>query len=48
MSHINGCQCEACRLLPIGQGHASDCSVHNEPAYPNGPCDCDPPEDTDD
>lgn len=21
-------------------GHDSDCSVHNEPAYPNGPCDC--------
>lgn len=20
--------------------HASDCAVHNEPAYPNGPCDC--------
>jgi hypothetical protein len=20
--------------------HSSDCSVHNEPAYPNGPCDC--------
>jgi len=20
--------------------HASDCSVHNMPAYPNGPCDC--------
>jgi hypothetical protein len=21
-------------------GHASDCAVHNMPAYPNGPCDC--------
>lgn len=21
--------------------HASDCAVHNEPAYPAGPCDCD-------
>ncbi len=21
--------------------HKSDCSLHNEPAYPNGPCDCD-------
>ena len=21
-------------------GHWSDCSVHNEPAYPNGKCDC--------
>jgi hypothetical protein len=20
--------------------HDSDCSTHNEPAYPNGPCDC--------
>lgn len=20
--------------------HASDCAQHNEPAYPNGPCDC--------
>jgi len=20
--------------------HLSDCSVHNEPAYPAGPCDC--------
>lgn len=20
--------------------HASDCATHNEPAYPNGPCDC--------
>jgi len=20
--------------------HASDCAVHNEPAYPNGPCAC--------
>lgn len=20
--------------------HASDCAMHNEPAYPNGPCDC--------
>lgn len=20
--------------------HASDCAVHNEPAYPAGPCDC--------
>lgn len=21
-------------------GHWSDCATHNEPAYPNGPCDC--------
>jgi len=20
--------------------HDSDCAQHNEPAYPNGPCDC--------
>lgn len=20
--------------------HASDCAMHNEPASPNGPCDC--------
>lgn len=20
--------------------HASDCAVHNEPAYPAGPCNC--------
>lgn len=31
-----GCQCEACKVVK----HASDCSVHNEPAHPNGPCDC--------
>ena len=28
------CQCNECRP------HTSDCAVHNEPAYPNGPCDC--------
>lgn len=27
-------------LLVIGDGHKSDCSTHNEPAYPNGECDC--------
>ena len=21
-------------------GHASDCAIHNQPAYPAGPCDC--------
>ena len=21
-------------------GHKSDCSLHNEPAFPNEPCDC--------
>ena len=31
-----GCQCPACEVTP----HASDCAVHNEPAYPNGSCDC--------
>lgn len=31
------CQCPACRE---GVPHASDCAVHNEPAYPNGKCDC--------
>ena len=25
-------------------GHDSDCAVHNEPAYPAGPCDCKPPQ----
>lgn len=27
------------RLRPK-PGHASDCAVHNMPAFPNGPCDC--------
>lgn len=31
------CGCEACE---DGTTHLSDCAVHNEPAYPNGPCDC--------
>ena len=31
-----GCQCPACKIAP----HASDCAVHNEPAYPKGSCDC--------
>ena len=31
-----GCQCPACQVLP----HASDCAVHNGPAYPKGKCDC--------
>jgi hypothetical protein len=30
------CECDACKISP----HWSDCAVHNEPAYPNGPCDC--------
>jgi hypothetical protein len=28
------------KKLPDIVEHASDCAVHNEPAYPNGPCDC--------
>ena len=31
------CQCTACKN---GILHASDCAVHNGPAYPAGPCDC--------
>ena len=31
------CQCFACK---DGIIHASDCAVHNGPAYPVGPCDC--------
>lgn len=27
-------------LQHIKTGHDSDCAVHNEPAYPNGLCDC--------
>jgi hypothetical protein len=33
----SGCQCNACKN---GITHSSDCAVHNEPAYINGPCDC--------
>jgi len=32
------CQCTACK---DGVIHASDCAVHNAPAYPAGKCDCD-------
>jgi len=32
------CQCFACK---DGIIHASDCAVHNGPAYPVGECDCD-------
>jgi hypothetical protein len=28
------------RCGPEGCEHASDCAVHNGPAYPAGPCDC--------
>lgn len=31
------CQCEACR---DGVLHDACCAVHNEPADPNGPCNC--------
>lgn len=36
--HFVECRCEACRrdCYP----HASSCAVHNEPAFPAGPCDC--------
>jgi hypothetical protein len=40
MALINGCQCKECRKLPDGVGHWSDCAVHNEPADPNGECNC--------
>ena len=30
------CQCPACKITP----HASDCAVHNAPAYQKGSCDC--------
>ena len=33
MVERTGCQDGAC-------GHASDCAVHNAPAYPPAPCDC--------
>lgn len=31
------CGCGSCA---VEAPHASDCAVHNEPAYPAGPCDC--------
>lgn len=31
------CQCDACKTV----SHASSCAGHNDPAYPNGPSDCD-------
>ena len=30
------CQCPECQVVL----HASDCAVHNEPAYPKGECNC--------
>jgi hypothetical protein len=32
------CVCEINDILR--RAHKSDCAVHNEPAFPNGPCDC--------
>ena len=32
----DGCQCPDCQIVL----HFSDCSVHNEPAFPRGECDC--------
>jgi hypothetical protein len=37
------CQCAECvklRKETDYSGHLSDCAVHNDPAYPNGKCDC--------
>ncbi|RLC99380.1 MAG: hypothetical protein DRI65_17275 [Chloroflexota bacterium] len=31
---------ETCNCGQCGRMHASDCAVHNEPAYPKGACDC--------
>ena len=28
------------KLEGKGDGHWSDCATHNEPAMPNGPCNC--------
>ncbi len=27
-------------VVRVERGHDSDCSTHNDPAYPNGECDC--------
>ena len=27
-------------VIKVKRSHDSDCSVHNMPAYQNGPCDC--------
>lgn len=35
--NLKTCNCEECAK---GILHDSDCSVHNEPAYPKGKCDC--------
>lgn len=39
LKQFGGCQCKACQELD-GHFHFSDCAVHNEPAMPNQPCDC--------
>ena len=31
---------EAELMAGVVDNHDSDCATHNEPAYPNGPCDC--------
>ena len=36
LAQPEGCQCPACKVTP----HTSDCSVHSEPAYPKGACNC--------
>ena len=33
------CECEG-PPMRFTNRHLSDCAVHNEPAYPNGLCDC--------
>ena len=33
---LSNCQCPECQVVL----HASDCAVHNEPAYPKGECNC--------
>ena len=33
---LSSCQCSECKVVL----HASDCAVHNEPAYPKGECNC--------
>ena len=35
-----GCEDAVIPLVPATLQHWSDCSVHNEPAYPSGKCDC--------
>lgn len=31
---------QADEIIALLDRHDSDCATHNEPAYPNGPCDC--------